>query len=161
MTDINPLWRIKTLTEQFGPCGFGWKYEIVSKEIHPAANGEFVSVVDINLYVLMDGQWSAPIPGTGGSMLVKLERKSPTTSDECFKMALTDAISVSCKSLGVGADIYWDKDPTKYTSTDTEEYVCCICGKKIGESTYKRSMENTGKAYCSKACLDKGEATNG
>ena len=24
MTDINPMWRIKTLTEQFGPAGFGW-----------------------------------------------------------------------------------------------------------------------------------------
>ena len=27
-TDINPMWRIKTLTEQFGPCGFGWYSEI-------------------------------------------------------------------------------------------------------------------------------------
>ena len=24
MTDINPMWRIKKLTELFGPCGFGW-----------------------------------------------------------------------------------------------------------------------------------------
>ena len=23
-TDINPMWRIKALTEQFGPCGIGW-----------------------------------------------------------------------------------------------------------------------------------------
>lgn len=22
-TDINPMWRIKALTEAFGPCGFG------------------------------------------------------------------------------------------------------------------------------------------
>ncbi|HCC35130.1 MAG TPA: hypothetical protein DEQ02_05645 [Ruminococcaceae bacterium] len=38
-------------------------------------------------------------------------------SDECFKMALTDAISVSCKALGFGADVYWDKDRTKYSGT--------------------------------------------
>ena len=25
MTDINPMWRIKALTERFGPCGIGWK----------------------------------------------------------------------------------------------------------------------------------------
>ncbi len=24
MTDINPMWRIKKLTEEFGPCGIGW-----------------------------------------------------------------------------------------------------------------------------------------
>ena len=28
MTDINPMWRIKVLTEQFGVCGFGWYYDI-------------------------------------------------------------------------------------------------------------------------------------
>ena len=31
MTDINPMWRIKTLTEQFGACGIGWYYEITDK----------------------------------------------------------------------------------------------------------------------------------
>ena len=30
MKDINPMWRIKKLTELFGPCGVGWKYRIVS-----------------------------------------------------------------------------------------------------------------------------------
>ena len=24
MTDINPMWRIKRLTEMFGACGIGW-----------------------------------------------------------------------------------------------------------------------------------------
>ena len=28
MTDINPMWRMKRLTEIFGPVGFGWKYTI-------------------------------------------------------------------------------------------------------------------------------------
>ena len=27
--DINPMWRIKKLTEVFGPAGFGWYTEIV------------------------------------------------------------------------------------------------------------------------------------
>ena len=27
-TDINPMWRIKTLTAAFGPCGFGWTTKI-------------------------------------------------------------------------------------------------------------------------------------
>lgn len=31
MTDINPMWRIKKLTETFGMCGVGWKYVITSK----------------------------------------------------------------------------------------------------------------------------------
>ena len=35
-TDINPMWRIKALTETFGPCGFGWKYVITDKRLEQA-----------------------------------------------------------------------------------------------------------------------------
>ncbi len=55
-----------------------------------------------------------PIQGTGGSMFVELQRNGAYVSDECFKMAITDAISVACKQLGIGADVYWEKDQTKY-----------------------------------------------
>lgn len=113
-TDINPMWRIKKLTEIFGPCGVGWKYEVVKKEILPGANDEIAAFVDINLYVYVDGKWSEAIPGTGGSSFVSKEKSGLYMSDECFKMALTDAISVSCKALGVGADVYWGEDKTKY-----------------------------------------------
>lgn len=116
MTDINPMWRIKKLTELFGACGFGWKYEIADKRLEEGANGEIAAFVDINLYVKKDDEWSEPIQGTGGSTFVAKERKGLYMSDECFKMALTDAISVACKSLGFGADVYWDKDTTKYSN---------------------------------------------
>lgn len=114
MTDINPMWRIKTLTEQFGVCGIGWKYVITDKRLEQGANGEIAAFVDIDLYVKVDGEWSEPIPGTGGSSFVAKERNGMYTSDECFKMALTDALSVACKALGFAADVYWDKDRTKY-----------------------------------------------
>lgn len=116
MTDINPMWRIKTLTEQFGVCGFGWKYEIGSMRIEEGAKDTKAAFVTIDLFVKINDQWSDPIPGTGGASFVALEKNGAYTSDECFKMALTDAISVACKSLGIGADIYFAKDATKYQS---------------------------------------------
>lgn len=115
MTDINPMWRIKCLTEQFGPCGIGWYYEITDKWIDTAmAKDEITANVKINLYIKVDNEWSKPIVGVGGSMLVASERNGLYVNDECYKMALTDAISVACKALGVGADIYWGNDNTKY-----------------------------------------------
>ena len=114
MTDINPMWRIKTLTEQFGPCGLGWVYNITEKRIEEGANGEKVAFVDIELYVKSGEEWSRAIAGTGGSSFIAKERNGLYTSDECFKMALTDALSVACKALGIGADIYFAKDRSKY-----------------------------------------------
>ena len=110
MTDINPMWRIKKLTEVFGVCGIGWKYEIVEKWIETAmAKDEITANVIINLYIRDEaGKWSDPIPGIGGSKLVASEEKGLYVNDECYKMALTDAISVACKALGMGADVYWE-----------------------------------------------------
>lgn len=134
-TDINPMWRIKALTEQFGPCGIGWKYVITDKRLERGAKDEIAAFLDIDLYVKIDGEWTEPIPGTGGSAFVANERNGLYTSDECFKMALTDAISVACKALGVAADVYWDKDNTKYTSSSGEDpLVCEVCKAAIKDA---------------------------
>ena len=166
-TDINPMWRIKALTEQFGPCGIGWKYTITDKRLENGANNEVSAFVDIDLYIKVDGAWSDAIPGTGGSAFVASERNGLYTSDECFKMALTDAISVACKALGFGADVYWAKDATKYTPRPERQQpneaagkpVCKDCGKPIypvtyGGKTYSVAeiTENAKKTYKAPLC---------
>ena len=118
MTDINPMWRIKKLTEMFGPCGIGWYYKTVREWLEPYQE-TVAAFVKIELYIKVDGEWSMPIQGTGGSMFVEIQKNGAHVSDECYKMATTDAISVACKQLGIGADIYWDKDKTKYCQTDS------------------------------------------
>ena len=121
MTDINPMWRIKILTEQFGACGFGWYYEITNQWLEDGSDNQKIAFTNINLYVKFGNEWSKPIQGTGGSSFINKESKGLYTSDECYKMSLTDAISVACKSLGVGADVYYAKDRSKYTSTTPPE----------------------------------------
>lgn len=122
MTDIKPQWRIQIMTEVYGLCGIGWKYEITGKEVYPASDGQVVAIVDINLYVKVNDKWSDPIPGTGGSMLIEKEKAGPHTNDECFKMALTDALSVAMKSIGVASDIYMGKwDGSKYNETSSQK----------------------------------------
>lgn len=120
-TDINPMWRFKRLTEVFGPVGVGWKFTIVDKQIVPGANEEMAAFVDILLYYKHNGEWSEGIPGTGGSSFVAKERNGLYVSDECFKMALSDAIGTACKALGMSADIYFSKDRSKYTKQEETE----------------------------------------
>lgn len=75
--DINPMWRIKKLTEVFGPAGFGWYTEIVrtwtEANEKKYENGQTVYI--------------------------------PYLDDDAYKKAYTDAISVAAKALGVGADV--------------------------------------------------------
>ena len=149
MTDINPMWRIKKLTEMFGACGIGWWYEITDKRIvTDEATNQKAAFVDILLFYVdpESGKESHGIPGTGGSSFVAQEQKGFYLSDECFKMALTDAISVSAKALGIGADVYWNENGTKYskgkeqtkmeTVEDAASYVITFgknSGKTLGE----------------------------
>ena len=168
-TDINPMWRIKALTEQFGPCGDGWGYTIDRLWIEEGAKGEKCANALISLwYRREDGTRSEPVVGIGGNMLVANEKNGLYTSDECYKMALTDAISVACKALGFGADVYWGADRTKYTPQQEPQkpqkppLICVSCHNAIGgisTSNEKRTAEEVAEftrresgAYLCYAC---------
>lgn len=140
-TDINPMWRLKCLTEQFGICGFGWKYEITRQWIEEGSGGVRAAFVNINLYVKQAGEWSEAIPGNGGSSFVSQEKSGMYTSDECYKMALTDAISVACKALGMGADIYWNADTTKYDKKEGMQTTLHISEKRIAVENFLNTNE--------------------
>jgi len=103
-SDINPQWRYGAMTKEFGICGYGWKYEIV-KLWTEVVKDEVMCFAQINLYI-KGSEWSDPIPGVGGSMLLEREKEGLHANDEGYKMAITDALSVALKMLGVAADIY-------------------------------------------------------
>lgn len=133
MTDINPVWRIKKLTEEFGPCGIGWWTKVTDRWTETVGD-ETCAFVDLELYIKVGDEWSKPITGSGGSKLATKERSGVYVSDECYKMAETDALSVACKKLGIGADVYFSADRTKYSQTVDDS-------KKIGENDVKILMD--------------------
>lgn len=120
MSDVNPMWRILAMTDTFGICGVGWKYEVVKQWTETFGN-EIKGFCNINLYVKINDEWSEAIPGTGGASFVTQERNGVYVNDEVFKMSLTDALSVAMKSLGVAADVYFSKGAdlgTKYAISE-------------------------------------------
>ena len=116
-TDVNAMWRIKRLTEFFGPCGFGWKYKITNKWLEEADKENCAAFVDVELFVKnpSTGEWSEAIPGTGGNVFKRKERSGFLyMDDDCYKKALTDAISIAAKALGLAADVWYEQDVSKY-----------------------------------------------
>lgn len=122
MTDINPQWRYQIMTEVYGPCGEGWDYAIDKLWLEPGVNGTIAAFAQITLRIYSEeltplGQTSRTqnIPGIGGSMFIAEEKNGLRVNDEAYKMAVTDALSVAMKMLGVGADIYMGRyDGSKY-----------------------------------------------
>lgn len=158
-TDINPVWRIKKLTEQFGPAGIGWKYTITDKRMEKGADDTIAAFVDIDMFIKINGEWSDAIPGTGGSMFVAKQNGGLYTSDECYKMALTDALSVACKALGVGANIYYKNDRDKYDNqpknTDAP-VICQVCGKYAKDAKDKDGHKVSAQNFVAEhgMCID-------
>lgn len=117
-TDINPMWRIKKLTEIFGPAGFGWWTQNEKFIFEPCeATGEIAAFCTLEL-VVVDPETkepSKPITGIGGNKFLVSQKSGKYCNDEAYKMAYTDALSIACKSLGFSHDIYFASDRTKYT----------------------------------------------
>lgn len=117
MTDISPQWRFQVMTEVFGPCGRGWSYEIEKLWTESGPEGAVMAFALVKLQVTGEKYW---IPGIGGSAMIAKESSGLRGNDEAYKMAVTDALSVAMKALGVGADIYAGKwDGSKYKDDDS------------------------------------------
>lgn len=118
-SDINPQWRYQVMTENFGNCGEGWKWEIKRTWTEAGTEGQVFVFVEVAVYHRLGSEWSCPIPGIGGDMLIKAEKSGLHCNDEAYKMACTDALGAALKFLGVAADIYANHTDTKYTKPDT------------------------------------------
>jgi len=154
MTDINPQWRYEAMTEQFGPCGLGWKYEIEKLWLEPGTDGQMVAFAQVHLHIKLDGEWGEAIPGIGGSMLIAKESGGLRTNDEAFKMAVTDALSAAMKMVGVAADIYaglWDgskyKDPAVPSTPEKQRRENRVVSKNTQDPAVPTALDERLKEF--------------
>lgn len=162
-TDINTIWRMKCLTEYFGMCGVGWYYDIIniSHEKIPEAQ-TILTFAEIKLYIKVDGEWSKGITGVGGNKMLSYvkSRDYYKASDEATKMAVTDAIGNACRNLGIGADVYWANDKTKYTDNETVSKTPQNSTKTTTTTTNpikSQISENTPNNALKQVCANCGE----
>lgn len=113
-TDINAQWKVEVMTEVYGLCGVGWKYEVVDKEIIDCSDGQKLIYLTVSLQIKDGDKWSDPIYGIGGDFIIKKERKGMRADDDAYKKCLTDALGNAMKNIGVAADVYKGMFETKY-----------------------------------------------
>ncbi len=143
-SDINPQWRLEAMTELFGPIGVGWNYNII-KVWTENCGDEVAMFTEIQLtyrYREEPEKWSKPITGVGGTKLISKEKRGLYLNDEALKMAVTDALSVAMKQLGIASDVYMGLfDGSKYID-EPEEKEKTI--DKLKASRIKKLIDETG-----------------
>lgn len=122
-SDINPQWRLMAMTQAFGPVGHGWNYRITDKWTEKAPCGTVMAFAEVAVKTKLNGEWGEEFYGVGGSQIVEVAKGQLKPNDEGFKMAVTDALGVAFKSVGIAADVYFGNyDGSKYTKTTDEAY---------------------------------------
>ncbi len=141
-TDISPQWRLKILTEVFGPCGVGWKSEIKRTWTEPGSEGQVLCFVEVALYFYSPdvGDFSDPIPAIGGAFLIKKEKNGMYCDDDAFKKAETDALGKAAAKLGVAATVY-EGDPVGSKYQQTAESPSGQSKKKSSGKGYTKKSE--------------------
>ena len=126
-TAINATYVVKRLTEEFGPCGQGWGFEILADDVLPGAPVHSAAGVPLGNEQLhrlrirfwwLDGAGRNAFEAFGQTLLVSWrapknegDRGAFVTDEDAPKKSLTDAITKAASWLGFGADVHlglWD-----------------------------------------------------
>ena len=115
-TAIDPYYQVKCATEQFGPAGEGWGWEVVRVE-------EFREIHSLGLLIrLWHGSRDNYIEQWGqGNFYTDKEKTKP--DHDVLKKATTDGITKCLSYLGFNADVFTGKfDDNKYVQQMNNEF---------------------------------------
>ena len=108
-TDINPQWRMKRMTEVFGPVGVGWGYEIEDRWSETITQGDgevtiaYVQVKAWWIHSQSESKEEIDRNYTGSQIGGTSMKRTP---DESYKMAITDALGKCLAQIGLAAEVY-------------------------------------------------------
>lgn len=121
-----PYWIVERLTDEFGPCGIGWGFQIISERFEhfgSGADAESLHIASVRFwYMLGDkrgeleqvGQTRASYTTSKGKFLV---------DEDAPKKSVTDALVKCASYLGFAGDIFSGRwDDSKYVAEAREEW---------------------------------------
>ena len=132
LTSINPQYQIKKFTEEFGPCGVDWGFDLIESFFVEGAPMMRSNITDadgkpinfgpckvhtgrVKLWFRMEGDEAMNyITATGHTRFVYMTKNGPTTDEEYEKKTVTDGLTKAMSMLGMGGDVrmgqFEDKD---------------------------------------------------
>lgn len=150
-TAINPTYLAKRATEQFGPLGIGWGWEILQEEMMvgaPIAEGvnELVHCLLVKVWFKWEGE-RGEVQQFGATTFVGKNKYGPFTDEETKKKSLTDGISKCLALIGFSSDVHMGRyDDSKYVNDRRAEVAAAekkaiIESVKIDEGNVKATLD--------------------
>lgn len=122
-----PYWIIQRLTEEFGPCGIGWGYDIEDERFERFSDTDTLHVAKVRLWYCLKGQDRAQrgeIVQMGQTKATYMTSKGMFKVDEdAPKKSVTDALVKCASYIGFAGDIFSGRwDDSKYIEWARQQY---------------------------------------
>jgi hypothetical protein len=138
-----PYWIVERLTDEFGPCGIGWGFNILNERIERFSDSDTLHIAVVRLWYVMDGKRGEleQIGQTKASYMTnagkrgELEQIGQTKAsymtnaskfmldEDAPKKSVTDALIKCASYLGFAGDIFSGRwDDSKYVAEANKEW---------------------------------------
>jgi hypothetical protein len=118
-----PYWIVERLTDEFGPCGIGWGFDIVSERMEHLPEENVLHIAVVRFWYEHEGkkgsleqigQTKAAYRTSKGAMLV---------DEDAPKKSVTDALVKCASYLGFAGDIFSGRwDDSRYVAEANREW---------------------------------------
>ena len=118
-----PYWIVERLTDEFGPCGIGWGFQILSERFERFSETDSLHVASVRLWYVLDGV-RGELEQIGQTKASYMSSKGSFMLDEdAPKKSVTDALVKCASYLGFAGDIFSGRwDDSKYVAEAGKEW---------------------------------------
>ena len=118
-----PYWIVERLTEEFGPCGIGWGFQIISERFERFSDTDSLHIAAVRFWYVLDGK-RGELEQIGQTKASYLTSKDKFMLDEdAPKKSVTDALVKCASYLGFAGDIFSGRwDDSKYVAEAGAEW---------------------------------------
>lgn len=118
-----PYYIVQRLTEEFGPCGLGWGFTILSERMEHMTPTDVLHVAHVRLWFVLAGQ-RGEFDQMGQTKAAYVTAAGKTLIDEdAPKKSVTDALVKCASYLGFAGDIFSGRwDDSKYVAELKKEF---------------------------------------
>ena len=142
-TAIKPIYSIRRMTEEYGPCGVGWGIGEPTFQTVEGPEGEVLVYCTVSIW---HGEREHIVFGVGGDKAVIKQASGLRSDDEAFKKAFTDAVTNALKSIGMSADIHMGLfDDSKYVNELRQEFAASGPDTSVSEDSKRQFLEECEK----------------